>query len=606
MFKFMSQLGFVSATFFSATALAQDSVPTEKPVTVSASRFAQTVDSSLAAVTVITRADIEQSQAPDFFELLRTVPGVDVTRSGGIGQNTSIFLRGTNSNHVLVLINGIRVASVNTGAYTFEHLSLDQIERIEIVRGPRAAYWGSDAIGGVIQIFTRQLHAPVTRLAAGRWDRYESSTGYGVETERGGFSIHASGTQFGGFSAQNQNGFSYDPDRDGYIQRNLNLHGKYLVGDYTLEAHALGKTMGVDFDQGHSNSRDHAIGFSVSGPIQTFWSHSISLGHAKEFFNTPVFFNAFDTRSATLDWVNDLAINDQHRLVFGLNAKQEKGANLDTSSNAALYRQNRTNWGAFASWHGQYDDLNWEAALRADQNSVFGHTTSAQTALGWRFNDHLKTYASYGEGFRAPNLNELYSPGFGGLFAGNPDLEPERSRSAELGLSWDNQQQQWNFRLFQNHIDELIAFQGNETFRALNINRARIRGAELSWSTKIDSWQFKSDLTWQNPKDVLTGQTLLRRPQRKIGFDVAHAMSNDRWHVGLGIVAASSRQDFASHLGGYGVISLRTEYQWAPHWRLGARLDNASNQDYELAGGFNTAKRSLLISLDYRADATDF
>src|SRR6185295_7360273 len=146
----MLQKSFLSFSILLALPVAvraQQAEP-QPTIEVTASRVAETVDASLADVSVITRSEIEASVAPDLLELLRLQPGVDVVRTGGAGQQTSVFLRGSNSNHVLVLVDGVRVASANTGAFAFENLPLDAVERIEIVRGPRASYWGSDAIGG--------------------------------------------------------------------------------------------------------------------------------------------------------------------------------------------------------------------------------------------------------------------------------------------------------------------------------------------------------------------------------------------------------------------------------------------------------------------------
>lgn len=576
-------------------------MPVGPPVTVSASRTAQTVDGALASVTVITRADIERTQAPDVFELLRGLAGVDVTRSGGLGQNMSMFLRGTNSNHVLVLVDGVRVASSNTGAYTFEHLSPEQIERIEIVRGPRAAYWGSDAIGGVIHIFTRNPQGWVGRAALGRWDRREGSLGYGMHSEQSGFSAHASGVAFAGFSAQNERGFSYDSDRDGYLQRNFSGQGYREVGNHRLELHALARNADVEFDQGVSHARDESVALAASGPLSDSWSHSLTVGHAHEYFNTPAFFNAFSTGANTVDWVHEWSVAASSRWLFGLNAKNEEGSSTDTGAGQAQYRQRRRNTGLFSAWHGTHGDWDWETAWRIDRNSAFGNTDNFQAAAGWRVHERWRAFASWGQGFRAPNLNELYSPGFGGLFAGNPALQPERSRSGELGVDWFGTDWNGRARAFDTRIGGLIAFEGDQAFRAINIDRARIRGLELGGSGNVGGYRWDADLTWQDARDADSGRRLLRRPQRKIHIDVQRAWP--RWALGAGMVAASRRRDFASDLGGYAVLHLRAEYRWSPSWRVAARLDNLTDRDYALADGFNVPRRSLLLSVTYAQNA---
>ncbi|MBS0570801.1 MAG: TonB-dependent receptor, partial [Proteobacteria bacterium] len=176
---------------------------TQPTIEVTASRVAQTVDASLADVSVITRADIDASNAPDLLEVLRLQAGVDIVRTGGAGAQTNVFLRGSNSNHVLVLIDGVRVASANTGAFAWENLPLDSIERIEIVRGPRASYWGSDAIGGVIQVFTRQLTGPHVAASFGTYRDAGGSAGFGARDANGGFSVQVGARHVAGFSATN-------------------------------------------------------------------------------------------------------------------------------------------------------------------------------------------------------------------------------------------------------------------------------------------------------------------------------------------------------------------------------------------------------------------
>ncbi|MFA7541753.1 MAG: TonB-dependent receptor plug domain-containing protein, partial [Lysobacterales bacterium] len=190
---------------------------------VTASRAPEQVDTSLATVSVIDRGQIQASQAHNLLELLRHQAGIDLARSGGHGSAISLFLRGTNSNHVLVLVDGVRVSSMNTGALDWSNLPLAQIERIEIVRGPRAAYWGSDAIGGVIQIFTRRLDGPVFAVHAGSQDTRRVQAGIGADNGQAHFSLVVGHDRSDGFSAQNEDGFNYWPDDDGYRQRSLGL-----------------------------------------------------------------------------------------------------------------------------------------------------------------------------------------------------------------------------------------------------------------------------------------------------------------------------------------------------------------------------------------------
>jgi len=235
-------------------------------VTVTASRRPQMVADTLAEVTVLERADIEASQAPDVLELLRFLPGIDLVRTGGSGQTSSVFMRGSNSNHVLFLIDGVRIASSNTGAAAFEHLPIDQIERIEIVRGPRASYWGSDAIGGVIAVTTRERDGAGS-LRIGSNGRVGASASAGARNDHGAFSVQVGGEDYDGFSAQTPDGFSYNPDDDGYQNRNLGLRGRVALGEQELSFSGLIMRADVDFDQGQTDVDQDALAATLNGPL---------------------------------------------------------------------------------------------------------------------------------------------------------------------------------------------------------------------------------------------------------------------------------------------------------------------------------------------------
>ena len=297
-------------------------------VQVTASRVAETVDATLADVSVITRRDIDASVARDVYDLLRLEAGVDLYRTGGAGQQTSLFLRGSNSNQVLVLIDGVRAAAATTGAFAFEQLPLDAVERIEIVRGPRASYWGSDALGGVIQIFTRRLDGPRVALSYGSYRDADGSVGIGHWDGANGYSVQVGARHVGGFSATNPsicNGpddpyCSYDPDKDGYRNTNLAARGAYTIGGQLLSA-ALYRSQGqVEFDQGYSNVIEQTAGINLEGELAANWSHRLSVGNSREDLSTPAFYSLYLTRRTSLLWQNELRIDENQRMVAGITA----------------------------------------------------------------------------------------------------------------------------------------------------------------------------------------------------------------------------------------------------------------------------------------------
>jgi vitamin B12 transporter len=580
-------------------ALAAPAAKPQPEIVVTATRRAESVDDTLASVDVLTRADIERLQATDLLELLRTVPGLDVVRTGGPGQTISVFMRGSNSNHVLVLIDGVRVASSNTGSFAFEHVPLVEIERIEIVRGPRASWYGSDAIGGVIQIFTRERRGFAARAGAGRYGRRALAGAYGGGDAAAGFGLGVGHERIDGFSAQTPDGFAFDPDDDGYDRRHFAADAHAALGSQVLRFDLLGSRAEVEFDQGESNVDSDAAALALGGPLASGWSHQLRLGAAREDLDTPAFFAAFDSRRATLDWVNEIDLAPAHTLVAGINWQRERGVTRDTFSERIVYRESRRNLAAFGNWRADFGPLDFDLAARRDDNSAFGGATTAQGAVGRELGTQWRGFASFGEGFRAPNLNELYSPGFDGLFAGNPELEPERSRSFELGLDGRAGAIDLRARAFRTRIDELIAFEGGNTFRAINIDRARIDGVEFDARRSIGALELAVNATWQDAENARSGRELLRRPRRKFGFELDGA-EYGAWRFGTSASQVSERRDLGGPLGSYALFDLRAERDFGPHWRLAIKLENAGDRDYALARGFAVAGRSVLVSLDYR------
>ncbi|HEY3520903.1 MAG TPA: TonB-dependent receptor [Rhodanobacteraceae bacterium] len=589
------------AASFCARAQDNRNVVNEPAVQVTATRQAQTVDASLADVTVITRADIDASGAADLYDLLRTRAGVDVARSGGPGEQTALFLRGTNSNHVLVLVDGVRIASTGTGGVDFSLLPLDAIERIEIVRGPRAAYWGSDAIGGVVQVFTRKLDAPHAAVQYGSYGDASTSAGIGDWNDRGGFSVQAGIRHVRGFSAENPDGFSYDPDDDGLRNRNLAARGDYRLGKQTLSANALYSDSANEFDQGVSHVIEEDLGAALAGDISPHWFQRLQLGSARDDLDTPAFFELFRSRRQSATWLNIFTLDDHQSLTAGLERVHESGENVDTFAGDDVFDQSRDNTAAFAGWNGHlqsfdWGQFDWELAARHDYNSVFGGATTGSGAIGWHVTPALRITASLGQGFRAPSLNEQFSPGFGGLFAGNPDLHPERSRSSELGAEWTPANDfSLKLAVYHTDIDDLIDFTGPQ-FQAENTAHAKIDGLELETHWQHDDWRIDGNATWQDARDPATGEHLLRRASRKGDIALTRIFS-DRFNAGIELYAEGPRPELGGALSGYALVNARVNWTLSPAWQLHLRAENLADRTYSLIRGYNTPGRSAWLEL---------
>ena len=569
------------------------------PVVVTATRSEVPVDEALASVTVLTRADIEQSQAPDLIDLLARQVGIDIARTGGPGQASTVFMRGSNSNHTLVLVDGIRVNAATQGIIDFAHLPLAQIERIEIVRGPRAALWGSDAIGGVIHIFTRDPSKAFFEAHLGSYERAGLSAGIGAGRGETRFGVAAGGEQLRGFSATNSNAWGYDPDTDGYRNRNLSLRAQTVLGGQRLSFSGLITDADVEFDQGQTAALNRVFGVTLGGELSTRWSHSLSLGRSSEDLDTPVYFSRFGSTRTSLDWINTLVLDPSNTLNVGLNWSRESGYSDDSF---AGFDETRRDAALFASWRGRFSAHTVELSLRRDDNSQFEGANTGNFAWGWQASDALRVRASWGQGFRAPNFNELYYPGFFGLFAGNPNLRPERSNSAELGMDWQfTPEQSLGLSAYRTRISDLIAFEG-PLFQAININRAAIDGVELDYHLARGRFSIDGNATWQDARDAGTGQRLLRRPDRKLYLSASYRFDN---LATLAVDASgfSRRPDFGgAQLPGYARVDIRASAPLAEGWTLEGRIENLGNRDYNLVNGYNTPGRSGALSLRWNAD----
>ena len=581
-----------------SSAEGSDAAETLDTVVVTATRSPMPIARGLASTTVLDRAAIEQAQAPDLIDLLARQAGVDVSRTGGPGSVSTLFLRGGNSNHVLVLVDGVRVNSVQQGLYDFSSLPIDRIERIEIVRGPRAALWGSDAIGGVIQIFTRDPGQHGAQARFGSFQRVEGSAQWGVSGERGSFGIGGGVQDAVGYNVSTPRSFGFDPDRDGFRNRHLSLGGRTTLGTQALGMNLLSTVADVEFDRGLTQSHSVSGGATLGGPLAARWSHSLALGEAREDLKTLSSFGSrFESRRRSADWLHDLSLAEGQALLFGVNRVAEDAVSRN-ASNAVVYDRGRSYTGVFTAWRGTIGAQQWDLAARRDDNSQFGQATTAQAAWGLAFGDGWRLRASWGQGFRAPNTNELYSPGFGGFFAGNPNLDPERSRSAELGLGWQGEDRGLELSAYRSRVTDLIAFAG-PTFGATNINQARLDGVELDGRWTLGRLGIRGNVGWQRAENAVTGAPLLRRAPRKAALSL-DLPANDWLRFGLDATAASRRQDFDGPLGGYTRFDLRAEADLGPDWALRARLENLLDRRYTLASGFAPPERSLLVELAWR------
>jgi len=591
------------ACVFAMPALAADDPLT---IVVTASRRAETVDESMAPVTIVDRKKIEQSGAVSVPEILATVPGVIISNNGGVGQQTSLFLRGTESDHTLVLIDGIKVGSATLGAFSYQNLSLDQVEKIEIVRGPRSSLYGSEAIGGVIQFFTRKGGngtKPGLSVSAGSHNTTDLNVGLTGGTKRGWYAINASNYSTDGFNAcrgsLEAGCFTIEPDDDGYENTSVSLRGGTSLNDaLSLEAGVLNSDSDTEFDGSFQNETESQIRTShIRFNLQATenWASNLLLAQSDDKsknFLDGVFASQFDTDRKQLSWQNDLLINGSN-LTLGVDYIDD-----EIESDTPFTVNNRDNTGVFAALRTQVGTNDFEISLRGDDNEQFGSETTGGLSLARGLGHNTRVTLSYGTAFKAPTFNELYFPGFG-----NPNLTAETSESFDLGLSGQVGSGKWSANLFYTEIDDLIGFDPL-TFAPVNIDKAEISGLELVSTFKVSSWILGANLTLQDPKDasggINDGNQLARRAKQILQINVSRQFS--KLLVGASLL---SRGDSFDDLGNtvslesYTKLDLHAEYRVHKNWVVGLQINNALDEEYETAAFYNQDGVNALATLRF-------
>ena len=604
-------LGALSA--ISSSAAYADEISYRLPdMVVTATRMPMAKSHLDSAITVFTRDDIARLNINTLPELLRAAPGLHVVENGGYGKNASVFLRGTNSDHVLVLIDGIRAGSVTLGTTAFQFVPIDQIERVEIIRGPQSSKYGSEAIGGVIQIFTRQGSregkTPHLELetGAGSYDTYRVAGTVSGKQQSVNYTLSSSFIDSQGFNARQAlpGPWGFDqPDRDGYRNAALNARLGYTLSPATqFEGFFLRAQGRTEFDgtfQDKTEFVQQNVGFHLSSQFLDSWRSMLQFGQNRDdgdnFMPDGSWINRFNNTRWNVSWLNELQIAENHQLTLGADYRLD-----EIDSNERYIETTRYDVGVFAEWHGAIaNDHRVNASLRWDNNEAFGDAVTG--GLGWRYAwfEGLSLLANFGSAFKAPSFNWLYFPGFG-----NPALGPEYSLSVEAGVlgeyGWGN----WELRAYHTKIDDLIAAVMDPVtfmFNAQNIGRAQIQGIEAILTTEWQDWRLQWSGSLMNPKALDSGARLPRRPERSLSFDLSRSFG--RFDTGVLVLAQSDRYDDPRNqvrVQGFVTLDWRAAYHFNDQWEIRAKLANLLDEDYQTAATFPSAGRNFFFSVHYR------
>ncbi len=568
-----------------------------EPVLVTATRTAVPAAEALGSVEVISRDELERLPAADIADALRHRAGMEIARTGGPGQQTSLFIRGSESNHSLVLVDGVRINPGTIGSAALQNISPDLVDRIEVVKGPRSTLYGSDAIGGVVNVITRRAEQTgvEVEVGAGSYDTRTARVSAVAAGEPGALAFGASWLDSTGFPTR-----TGDTVDRGY--RNLSLSGsaRTRIGGAELGLRAWrasGTSEYSDFfvtpvDQDFVTS---AFALDASGRPADGWRTRGVLSLATDAIAQNQSPDFLRTRRWQADWQNDLSLGEQHLLTAGLLLQHEEAASksfglgFDTATGMRLaYLQDQFSFGRH------------QALLAAGftDHEAFGTRLTWNFEYGFTFSESTSAWISAGTAFRAPDATDRFG------YGGNPDLAPESSRATELGLRHRvGEHHELSLVAFRNDIDDLIQFvvTDYDTFLGenRNVERARIQGVEASWQYVRGPWQARLGLTLQDPRDLAGDTRLLRRARENVTFAVSRRIGEHQ--IAFDVLAAGERPDFgfpeSVMLESYVLASLSARIRLSELWLATARLENLFDEEYELARGFNTMDRSLFLSL---------
>ncbi|MGV8934548.1 MAG: TonB-dependent receptor domain-containing protein [Gallionellaceae bacterium] len=580
-------------------------------VVVTATRFEQPLKETLSSTTVITQEDIKNSQAPDVPTILRSVAGVEISQAGGMGKATSLFLRGSNSTQVLVLIDGVRFNSATLGTTAIQDIMLDQVERIEVVRGNVSSLYGSEAIGGVVQIFTKKGNGALRMNASagvGTLGTQRLSAGFGGAMDKTDFHLQVSSFSTNGVSALNPAlNPKANPDADGYRNASVSANVRHaLNADHSLSANFFNSLGDNQYDSeygpnnvANSNTQKISIvSIASEDRVTDAWQSNLQYAQGVDEYHDyadglPVSYSPgvlsslFKTTHQQLTWQNKLQLGSTGHVLLGAENLMQK---VDKDVDFAVTQ--RTINSLFAGYTGNYGSNQVQTNFRQDNNSQFGSANTGLIGYGYAFNEVWRATTSYSTGFRAPTFNDLYSPS-----GGNVNIKPERANDIEAGIHYSMDKQQMDVVYFDNRTQDLIVWAA-PSYLAANISQARIDGVEISYSDQFGDTGVKTAVTIQNPRDLSNNKALVRRANTHSSVAATHKLG--ALLLGAEWLYSDSRTDNGKTLADYHVFNVTAAYALNKGLKLALRADNLTDQNDSNAYGYNPLGRTLFVSMSYQ------
>ncbi|WP_288380189.1 TonB-dependent receptor domain-containing protein [uncultured Massilia sp.] len=594
------------AFVFAAPSFAQTSADT---VVVTASRMPQRAHDVIADTTVIHAEEIARSGAGSVADILQRQRGVEITRNGSAGASTSVFLRGSNANQVVVLLDGVRIGSATSGTAAWNAVPLSSIERIEIVYGPLTTLYGADAIGGVIQIFTRKGEgAPLATASVGAGSNATRAAAATVSGSANAlrYAFTAGYEDSDGFSSTRPGASGFNPDEDGYRRRNANGQLAYTVApSLEVGAQFLHSSLWAQYDSGsaaydvHNDQDLNTAAVYASSQVNANWRSILQYARSDDklgsFTNaTAAGASQIETEQDELTWQNTIALGPDTLQLLYSHRKED----VYSSATPAMTRDRITNAYA-AAYSARRGSHLVDVSARHDRSSVYGSKNTGAAGYGYDFGNGLRATASVGSSFRAPTFNELYYPNYG-----LPTNKPEKGRNLEAGLRYDAGQLQVDATWYRNRLTDMIVSAtpcpGRPGSCAYNVNEALLEGVTVAAQTRVAMVNLRGSLDWQDPRDETTGKQLARRARRLAKFAADSSFGTVK--AGAEVVLSGERFDDAANnrrLGGYGLLNLYTTWQVTPDVSLLLRLNNVADKGYELARNYGTSGRTWFAALRY-------
>ncbi|MDH5433958.1 MAG: TonB-dependent receptor [Gammaproteobacteria bacterium] len=590
----------------SATSYAQETEEgQENQLVITANRIQQNLNDVLADVEIIDRVDIEKIQPQSLVDLLVNISGVDFVQRGGHGQDASAFIRGTNSNHVLVLIDGVRVGSSTLGTKSLYSIAIPQIERIEIVKGPRAALWGSDAIGGVIQIFTRRYNGGEQSIAVttGSNGTQNLDVSFGIGGEKFNNTITYSQYQADGFSAT----LWGDPDEDGYLNEAFALRGQNRLSETSAIDWVVLQTEGEsDYDTfwggdvAHHENENWHVRYSN---LTNQWTNQFMVAESKDkgyYLGNGVTIDLasiFETTKKQASYLARTEISPSTSLAVGFDQYTET-----VDSSTTVYNLNeRTTDSAFLSITHVGDEFLSEITKRSDDVEHVAKKETYNYSAGYKLTGNDLISFSKGEAFKAPSFNDLYFP-----WGGNPNLEFELSKSKEISYKRTVDNYSFDLSAYDSKVKNLIQWIPDAfgVWSPQNIGMVDISGVEANFKYRSGDTTHRFMMSNVSSEDANTGQQLLLRAKKHAGYELTTTYENINWFVQLQYVGSRSDYDYQTFqlidLDDYTRVNLGLDYQLRGNWKLNFKVNDLFDEAPTVVSGYTPVEREYFITLTHQ------